>query len=84
MKFRQGTKVGGLFIAIAALLSTFLISAPAQAAPRPILVWVDAQYKDAAMALFAKGYKKRAVKVRAHDMSQCSCQMVPQQRSAWL
>jgi len=69
LKFRQGTKVGGLFIAIAALLSTFLISAPAQAAPRAILVWVDAQYKDAAMALFAKGYKKRAVKVRAHDMS---------------
>jgi len=52
-----------------ALISGALLAAPAQAAPRAIVVWVDAQYKDAATALFADGYKKRAVEVKSHDMS---------------
>lgn len=64
------TKKGSIFALVAAVLASFLITAPvAQAAPRPILVWVDAPYKEAAQELFANGYKKRAVKVRVRDMS---------------
>jgi len=52
-----------------AVIAGSLLAAPAQAAPRAILVWVDAQYKDAATALFANGYKNRAIDVKAHNMS---------------
>jgi len=51
------------------LVAGSLLAAPAQAAPRAIVVWVDPQYKDAARALFANGYKKRAITVTARDMS---------------
>jgi arabinogalactan oligomer/maltooligosaccharide transport system substrate-binding protein len=51
------------------LVAGSLLAAPAQAAPRAILVWVDPQYKDAATALFANGYKNRAITVTARDMS---------------
>lgn len=54
---------------IAALIAGLFVAAPAQAAPRAILVWVDAPYKAAAQELFAKGYQNRAVKVRVKDMS---------------
>lgn len=54
---------------IAALIAGLFVAAPAQAAPRAILVWVDAPYKDAARELFADGYQNRAVKVRVKDMS---------------
>ena len=54
---------------IAALIAGLFVTAPAQAAPRPILVWVDAPYKAAAQELFANGYQNRAVKVRVKDMS---------------
>lgn len=53
----------------AAMVAGSLLAAPAQAAPRAILVWVDSQYVDAANALFANGYKNRAIDVKAHDMS---------------
>lgn len=51
------------------LVAGSLLAAPAQAAPRAILVWVDPQFKDAATALFADGYKNRAITVTARDMS---------------
>jgi arabinogalactan oligomer/maltooligosaccharide transport system substrate-binding protein len=51
------------------LVAGSLLAAPAQAAPRAIVVWVDAQYEDAATALFANGYKNRAITVTARDMS---------------
>lgn len=54
---------------IAALIAGLFVAAPAQAAPRAILVWVDAPYKAAAQELFANGYRNRAVKVRVKDMS---------------
>lgn len=54
---------------IAALIAGLFVAAPAQAAPRAILVWVDAPYKAAAQELFANGYQNRAVKVRVKDMS---------------
>ncbi len=53
----------------AVLVAAPLLAAPAQAAPRAIVVWVDAQYKDAATALFAEGYEKRAIDVKVRDMS---------------
>ena len=56
-------------VLIAALIAGLFVSAPAQAAPRAIVVWVDAPYKDAASELFAKGYKNRSVKVQVKDMS---------------
>ena len=59
-----------IFAAVVALLASFLMWAPtAQAAPRPIIVWVDAPYKEAAQQLFAGGYKNREIKVRVRDMS---------------
>ncbi len=58
-----------IFAIAAAVVAGSLLAAPAQAAPRAIVVWVDAQYKDAATALFAKGYKNRAITVTARDMS---------------
>lgn len=64
------TKRGSIFALVAAVLASFLITAPvAHAAARPIVVWVDAPYKEAAELLFAKGYKKREVKVRVREMS---------------
>ena len=63
------SRVGIAVALTAALVGGAFVSAPAQAAPRPILVWVDAPYKDAARDLFAKGYKNRAVTVRVRDMS---------------
>ena len=54
---------------IAALIAGLFVATPAQAAPRAILVWVDAPYKAAAQELFANGYQNRAVKVRVKDMS---------------
>lgn len=54
---------------VAAAVAGSLLAAPAQAAPRAIVVWVDAQYVDAATALFANGYKNRAITVIARDMS---------------
>lgn len=61
----------GLFAAtlVSALIAAPLLATPAQAAPGAIVVWVDAQFQDAAQALFAKGYKKRAIDVQSHDMS---------------
>jgi arabinogalactan oligomer/maltooligosaccharide transport system substrate-binding protein len=56
-------------VLIAALIAGLFVSAPAQAAPRAIVVWVDAPYKDAASELFAKGYKNRSVTVQVKDMS---------------
>jgi arabinogalactan oligomer/maltooligosaccharide transport system substrate-binding protein len=56
-------------VLIAALIAGLFVSAPAHAAPRAILVWVDAPYKDAASELFAKGYKNRSVTVQVKDMS---------------
>lgn len=65
---RQAAK--GCVSAIAvALIAGSLLAAPAQAAPNAIVVWVDAQYKDAATALFANGYKNRVITVIARDMS---------------
>lgn len=64
------TKRGSIFALVAAVLASFLVTAPsAQAAVRPIVVWVDAPYKEAAELLFANGYKKREVKVRVREMS---------------
>lgn len=64
------TKRGSIFALVVAVLASFLITAPvAQAAARPIVVWVDAPYKEAAELLFANGYKKREVKVRVREMS---------------
>ena len=57
------------FSVFIALIAGSLLAAPAQAAPRAILVWVAPQYKDAATALFANGYKNRAIDVKARDMS---------------
>ena len=54
---------------VATLIAAPLLAAPAQAAPRAIVVWVNAEYLEAAQALFAKGYKKRAIDVQSHDMS---------------
>lgn len=54
---------------ITALIAGLFVAAPAQAAPRAILVWVDAPYKEAALELFAKGYQNRSIKVRVKDMS---------------
>ena len=54
---------------VAALIAAPMLATPAQAAPRAIVVWVSAEYQVAAQALFAKGYKKRAIDVRTHDMS---------------
>lgn len=56
-------------VLIAALIAGLFVSAPAHAAPRAIVVWVDAPYKDAASELFAKGYKNRSVTVQVKDMS---------------
>lgn len=53
----------------AAAMAGALLAVPAQAAPRAIVVWVDSQYVDAATALFADGYKNRAITVVARDMS---------------
>jgi arabinogalactan oligomer/maltooligosaccharide transport system substrate-binding protein len=56
-------------VLIAALIAGLFVSATAHAAPRAIVVWVDAPYKDAASELFAKGYKNRSVTVQVKDMS---------------
>jgi arabinogalactan oligomer/maltooligosaccharide transport system substrate-binding protein len=67
---KRGHTAKGCVPAIAAaIIAGSLLAAPAQAAPRAIVVWVDAQYKDAATALFANGYKNRAITVTARDMS---------------
>jgi arabinogalactan oligomer/maltooligosaccharide transport system substrate-binding protein len=69
-RLAKGLSAAALATALTtALITGTLLAAPAQAAPRAIVVWVDAQYKDAATALFAKGYKKRAIDVKARDMS---------------
>jgi len=66
----KGLPAAAIAVSItAALIGGPLLAAPAQGAPRAIVVWVDAQYKDAATALFANGYKKRAIDVKARDMS---------------
>jgi len=66
----KGLSAAAIAVSItAALIGGSLLAAPAQGAPRAIVVWVDAQYKDAATALFANGYKKRAIDVKARDMS---------------
>ncbi len=69
--FKQGYLTTGLSVSaiVATMVAGSLLAAPAQAAPRAIVVWVDPQYKEAATALFAKGYKKRAITVTARDMS---------------
>ena len=69
--FKQGYLTTGLSVSaiVATMVAGSLLAAPAQAAPRAIVVWVDPQYKEAATALFAKGYKKRAITVTASDMS---------------
>ncbi len=54
-----------------------LVSAPAaNAAPRPIVVWVDASMRPAAKAVFADGYKKRKIKVVSVDMNTLSDQLL--------
>jgi len=66
----KGLPAAAIAVSItAALIGGPLLAAPAQGAPQAIVVWVDAQYKDAATALFANGYKKRAIDVKARDMS---------------
>lgn len=67
----KGFSVSAIAAAVVtgSLVAGSLLAAPAQAAPRAILVWVDAQYEEAATALFANGYKNRAINVKAHDMS---------------
>jgi arabinogalactan oligomer/maltooligosaccharide transport system substrate-binding protein len=66
----RGNAVKGCVSSIAAaFIAGSLLAAPAQAVPRAIVVWVDAQYKDAATALFANGYKNREITVTARDMS---------------
>lgn len=66
----KGLSAAAIAVSItAALIGGSLLAAPAQGAPRAIVVWVDAQYKDAATALFANGDKKRAIDVKARDMS---------------
>lgn len=66
----KGFSASAIAVSItAALIGGPLLAAPAQGAPRAIVVWVDAQYIDAATALFANGYKKRAIDVKARDMS---------------
>ena len=66
---RRLTKGLSAITLAAALIAAPLLAAPAQAAPRAIVVWVSAEYQEAAQALFAKGYKKRAIDVQSHDMS---------------
>lgn len=65
----RSTKVFFVSAITAAMVAGSLLAAPVQAAPRAIVVWVDAQYKDAATALFANGYKNRAITVTGRDMS---------------
>jgi len=66
----KGLSAAAIAVSItAALIGGSLLAAPAQGAPRAIVVWVDAQYLDAATALFANGDKKRAIDVKARDMS---------------
>lgn len=54
---------------IAAVLGGLVAAQPASAAPRSILVWVDAPYQGAAEALFANGYENRSIKVVVKDLS---------------
>jgi arabinogalactan oligomer / maltooligosaccharide transport system substrate-binding protein len=57
--------------------AAMLISAPAaNAAPRPIVVWVDSSMRPAARAVFADGYKKRQIKVVSVDMNTLSDQLL--------
>jgi arabinogalactan oligomer / maltooligosaccharide transport system substrate-binding protein len=57
--------------------AAMLISAPAaNAAPRPIVVWVDSSMRPAAKAVFADGYKKRKIKVVSVDMNTLSDQLL--------
>lgn len=58
-----------VFAVVAALIAGLILAPASVAAPRAIVVWVDKEYKEAAKALFADGYKKRDVKVRVRDMS---------------
>jgi len=48
---------------------------PAQAAKKPIVVWVDGSMRAATKALFAAGINGREVRVRARDMSTVADQL---------
>jgi len=50
-------------------LTSSLGAVPAQAAKKPIVVWVDENTRAATKALFAEGINGRAVRVKARDMS---------------
>lgn len=50
-------------------LTSSLSAVPAQAAKKPIVVWVDENTRAATKALFAEGINGRAVRVKARDMS---------------
>lgn len=52
-----------------------MATAPAQAAKRPIVVWVDASMRAATKALFAAGINGRVVRVKARDMSNLAEQL---------
>ncbi len=57
--------------------ASMLISAPAaNAAPRPIIVWVDASLRPAAKAALGDTYKKRKVRVVAVEMNTLADQML--------
>lgn len=76
MKSRILSSVAAVVTAVG-LGASMLISAPAaNAAPRPIIVWVDASMRPAAKAAFADGYKKRKVKVVAVEMNTLADQML--------
>jgi arabinogalactan oligomer/maltooligosaccharide transport system substrate-binding protein len=69
VSLRRRSKFAALVGVFIALIAGLLIASPSQAAPRPILVWVEPAYKEAARALFANGYKNRKVQVRVRELS---------------
>lgn len=55
--------------------ASMVATAPAQAAKKPIVVWVDASMRAATKALFAAGINGRSVRVKARDMSNLAEQL---------
>lgn len=55
--------------------TSMVATAPAQAAKRPIVVWVDASMRAATKALFTAGINGRVVRVKARDMSNLAEQL---------
>jgi arabinogalactan oligomer/maltooligosaccharide transport system substrate-binding protein len=58
-------------IVVSALLAVAVLGGahPAQAAKKPVVVWVDSSMRAATKALFAAGINGREVRVRSRDMS---------------